>query len=111
MRSMRIAFFTETFWPGTNGIIRRLLATIEELQKQGDEVLIVAPAHPGGESYQNAPVIRLPSMPMPFYRGFRFGLPFLGTGTQNTLDTFAPDIIHVINPISLGRAGLWYARN
>lgn len=40
---MRIALFTETFLPKVDGIVTRLKYTIEQLKKQGDEVLVFAP--------------------------------------------------------------------
>jgi hypothetical protein len=46
---MRIALFTETFLPATDGIVTRLKYTVEELRRGGDEVLIFAPRPCTGE--------------------------------------------------------------
>ena len=41
---MRVALFTETFLPETNGVVTRLKHTVEELVRAGDEVLVFAPS-------------------------------------------------------------------
>ena len=45
---MRIAFFTETFLPATDGVVTRLKHTIEELLRMGDEMLVIAPKYGEG---------------------------------------------------------------
>jgi hypothetical protein len=40
---MRIALFTETFLPKVDGIVTRLRHTVEHLQRNGDQVLVVSP--------------------------------------------------------------------
>jgi glycosyltransferase involved in cell wall biosynthesis len=107
---MRIALFTETFLPRTDGMVTRLTHTVAALREAGDDVLVVAP-HARGlpREYRGARVVGAPSLPLPFYRGFRVGLPFT-LGLDVELAEFAPDIIHIANPILVGLAGLSYAR-
>ena len=40
---MRIALFTETFLPKVDGIVTRLSHTVDHLQRNGDQVLVVCP--------------------------------------------------------------------
>ncbi|QBD77568.1 glycosyltransferase family 1 protein [Ktedonosporobacter rubrisoli] len=109
---MRIAFFSETFLPQTNGIVTRLCHTLSELKaRYADRVLLVAPEMPGLPThYDGISVLGVPSVDLPFYRGFRFGLPWLHTRAGAALEQFAPEIIHAVNPASgIGLLALHYA--
>jgi glycosyltransferase involved in cell wall biosynthesis len=108
---MRIALFTETFLPHTDGIVTRLTQTIQELHRAGDEVLIVAPQAPGlPQSYHGAKVIGLPCFSFPLYQDFYLGLPFTNRTLRAAVAAFAPDIIHAVNPVTVGWEALYQAR-
>ncbi len=110
MDRMRIAIFTETFLPHIDGVVTRLVHTIEELRAAGDDVLILAPHQRNlPKEYCGARVVGTPSLPLPVYRELRLGLP-ITAGIDAELDRFEPDVIHVVNPAVLGLAGLSYAR-
>ena len=65
---MRIAYFTETFLPATDGVVTRLRHTIEELHMMGDEMLLIAPKYGEGPgSYEGVPIHRVSSVPFPPY--------------------------------------------
>jgi glycosyltransferase involved in cell wall biosynthesis len=104
---MRIALFTETFLPKVDGIVTRLKHTIEQLQKQGDEVLLFCPAG-GLQSYHGAKIYGLSAFPLPLYPELKIALPRPEIGQK--LAKFKPDIIHVVNPAVLGLAGIFYAK-
>lgn len=106
---MRIALFTETFLPATDGVVTRLKHTIRELTRMGDEVMVFAPRMKGTpESYAGAKVVGFPGVAFPPYPQIRLAPPHLGVG--RSLQRFRPDLIHVVNPIVLGMGGLYYAR-
>jgi glycosyltransferase involved in cell wall biosynthesis len=107
---VRIAFFTETFLPATDGVVTRLSYTIEELRRAGDEVLVFAPRYPAGgpDSYASAPIQRVFGIPFPPYPQVRLCPPHPGIG--RALKRFEPDIIHAVNPFVLGPGGAFYAR-
>lgn len=107
---MRIAFFTETFLPATDGVVTRLRHTIEELRRAGDEVLVFAPRYPNGgpDSYAGAPIHRIFGVPFPPYPQVRLCPPHPGIG--RALKRFRPDLIHAVNPFILGPGGAFYAR-
>ena len=107
---MRIAFFTETFLPATDGVVTRLRYTIEELAKMGDDMLVVAPRYPDGgpDSYAGAPIYRVPGVPFPPYP--RIKLSFAHPGVGRALWRFGPDLIHAVNPFILGPGGIYYSR-
>ena len=106
---VRIAFFTETFLPATDGVVTRLRHTIEELGRMGDDMLVIAPRYPDGgpTSYAGAPIYRVPGVPFPPYP--RIKLSFAHPGVGRALKRFGPDLIHAVNPFILGPGGIYYA--
>ena len=104
---MRIALFTETFLPKVDGIVTRLRHTIEHLERNGDDVLVVAPEG-GLTEYKGAKIYGVPGMPLPLYPELKLALPPLGT--KNAIEQFQPDLIHVVNPAFLGVGGIYYAK-
>ncbi len=104
---MRIALFTETFLPSTDGIVTRLLATIDHLLEAGHELAIIAP-YGGERQYKGIPVLPIRGFPYPFYPQIKFCFPTKEMGTF--LREFQPDIIHVVNPVVLGLGGVYYAK-
>jgi len=103
---MRIALFTETFIPKVDGIVTRLRNTISQLRKGGDEVLVFAPEG-GIDEFEGARVVGMPSVPFPLYPEFRMALPRSSMRTE--LWNFQPDVIHVVDPVLLAVAGIYYA--
>ena len=104
---MRIALFTETFLPATDGVVTRLRHTVEELVRAGDQVLVFAPSG-GPESYAGARIHGVPGIPFPPYPKIRLSPPH--PGISRTLRRFRPDVIHAANPFVLGAGGIFYAR-
>lgn len=104
---MRIALFTETFLPKIDGIVTRLCHTVEQLQRLGDEVLVISPAG-GLTEYKGARIYGVEGVPLPLYPELKLGIPHPGIRVE--LEKFRPDIIHVANPAILGLGGLYYAK-
>ena len=46
----------------------------------------------------------------PFYPQMRFGLPLPRRTVSRALRQFAPDVVHVVNPVALGLGAVWFAR-
>jgi glycosyltransferase involved in cell wall biosynthesis len=107
---LRIAFFTETFLPATDGVVTRLRYTLEELARLGDQMFVVAPRYPDGGpgSYVGAPIYRVPGVPFPPYPQIKLSSAHPGVG--RALGRFDPDLIHAVNPFILGPSGIYYAR-
>ncbi len=103
---MRIAFFSETFIPKVDGIVTRLRNTISQLRRAGDEVLIFAPEG-GITDFEGARVVGMPSTPFPLYPELRLSLP--RRSMRRILLDFRPDVIHSVDPVLLGIAGIYYA--
>ena len=106
---MRIAFFTETFLPATDGVVTRLRHTIEELLGMGDEMLVIAPKYgEGSGSYEGVPIHRVSSVPFPPYPQIKLAPINPGVGTA--LRAFDPDLVHAVNPFVLGQGASFYCR-
>jgi glycosyltransferase involved in cell wall biosynthesis len=103
---MRIAFFTDTFLPKVDGVVTRLCNTIAELRKMGDEVLIFAPDG-GIDEFEGARVIGMPAKRFPLYPELKLALPRRSVG--RILTDFRPEVIHAVEPVFLGLAGVYYA--
>jgi len=105
---VRIAFFTETFLPATDGVVTRLTHTIEELVGMGDEMLVIAPKYGEGPgSYEGVPIHRVSSVPFPPYPQIK--LAPINPGVGNALRRFGPELSHAINPFILGLGAPYYA--
>lgn len=105
---MRIALFTETFLPKVDGIVTRLSHTVDHLQRMGDQVLVISPDG-GLKEYKGAKIYGVPGFPLPLYPELKLALPRPSIG--NVLDSFQPDIVHIVNPAVLGLAGLYYSKS
>ena len=104
---MRIALFTETFLPKVDGIVTRLRHTVDHLQRDGNQVLVIAPDG-GIVEYKGAKIYGVSGFPLPLYPELKLALPHPAIG--NALEEFKPDIIHVVNPAVLGLAGIFYGK-
>jgi glycosyltransferase involved in cell wall biosynthesis len=106
---LRIAFFSETFLPATDGVVTRLTHTIDELLGMGDEMLIIAPKYGEGPgSYEGVPIHRVSSVPFPPYPQIK--LAPINPGVGVALRRFEPDLIHAVNPFILGWGAPFYSR-
>ena len=108
---MRIAYITDTYLPETNGIVTAIVRHARALAARGHTFLVLCPRYgpddPGDED----------SISVERYRGFRvpsnpdthLALPWR-PAVARRLRAFAPDLVHVQTPMTLGLAGLRAAR-
>lgn len=121
---MRIAFFSDNFYPELSGITDTIITTGGELMKRGHEICYVAPHYSHNdralagrgieeEKAHNVvgrvPIVRLPSFSVPSPTGqSRFALP---TGRSfSFLASFKPDVIHTQSPYGVGIEALRAAK-
>lgn len=107
---MKIAFFTDTFLPQTNGVVSSVLTLASGLRERQHQILIVAPKPAAGQEQDLLPklgfdYILLPSLPAVIYNGERLSLPITPALIEK-LRQFNPDIIHHHNPFLVGFAGV-----
>jgi glycosyltransferase involved in cell wall biosynthesis len=104
---MRIAIFTDTYFPQINGVSKYL----EEMHKYMDnndiEYQLFVPQKPIGMVIKN--ITSFYGLPFLLYPELRISWPSY-TRIKRALDKFKPDIIYLATPLSIGIAGLKYAR-
>jgi phosphatidylinositol alpha 1,6-mannosyltransferase len=105
---MRIAYFTESLPPLTDGVARTFTRLAECLNARGIDYLFFSPVLPSQPLPWRGRAIRIPSLGFPLYRYYRVGIP-LFSPLERTLDRFRPDLVHVAAPTPLGLYGQHYA--
>lgn len=104
---MRIAYVTEVFLPKIDGITVTLTHLLEYLRERGHESIMFAPKG-SISSYAGTEVIGRMSVRTPFYPELHVALPI--ARVEKELLKFKPDLVHLVNPTSLGLAGMRAAR-
>lgn len=96
--------FTDTYLPTVNGVTYTVWTWRQRWERRGGRMPVVYPGdgdRPAGD--REYPV---PSVPFPFYRGFRFGWPRI----PDDVAAAEPDIVHAHTPFTLGLAARRLAR-
>ncbi|MFO8115204.1 MAG: glycosyltransferase [Halorubrum sp.] len=98
---MNIGFFTDSYFPGIDGVTYTIRAWRDRLEDRGHDVYVVYPASSHEPDDREIPVRSLPN---PFYRQYRFPL-------YRRLSTLPDlDIVHCHGPASTGLMGRRYAK-
>lgn len=108
---MRIALFTDTYLPEVNGAVTSIDSHTRMLGARGHEILIICPKY-------RKPILHVvPHVTIQRYRSFSFitnkatriALPSM-VSVATKLRRFAPDLVHIHTPLSIGVIGLATAR-
>ena len=105
---MKIAIFTDSYFPQINGVVTQINNLHKILVKQGHRVMIVAPSHEKKSretERHGSKVLLLPSIALPAYEDYRITPPH-SPKVFSELEKFSPDLIHVQTPFSVGWLGL-----
>ncbi|RKN45066.1 glycosyltransferase family 4 protein [Streptomyces hoynatensis] len=103
---MRVLLVTESYPPDVNGVAHCTLRTAAHLAARGHEPLVVAPAPPPGVRGVPdgpAPVVHVPSLPLPGYPQVRIALP--SRKLAAAMAGHRPDLVHLAGPFVLGARG------
>ena len=106
---MRIAYFTESLPPLTDGVARTYTWLAQALNGAGVDFRFVAPVCPLEQEPWRGRVLRQASVAFPLYSYYRVGLPNPARVFRD-LDAFRPDLVQVAAPTPLGWLGIHYAR-
>jgi 1,2-diacylglycerol 3-alpha-glucosyltransferase len=107
---MRVAIFTNTYWPTVNGVAISIANLREGLQSLGHVVHIFSPAPHGFDPATDQPgVFRFPSLPAPVEADYHVALPMAPKITRVLFEQRF-DLIHTHHPMWVGVWGQWYAR-
>jgi phosphatidylinositol alpha 1,6-mannosyltransferase len=104
---VRIAVVTESFLPTVNGVTNSVCRILEHFAARGHQAMVITPGQ-GPDEYAGHPVVGVPGIALPGYKSFVLGLPT--ARLERHLTDFAPDVVHLASPISLGAAGGTAAR-
>jgi len=104
---VRIAYVTESFPPDVNGVAITATRVAEHLALSGHQPVVIAPRAARGAEIPDRrlgyPVVRVPSVGLPLYPGFRVGLP--GRAVRAAVAAHRADVVHLAGPVALGASG------
>ncbi|WP_010677512.1 glycosyltransferase family 4 protein [Bacillus timonensis] len=105
---MKIAIFTDTYYPEVNGVARTLKRFTDYLKEHEIEVKVFAPMSDSNE-YVSSNIHRFKSLSFFLYPDCRLAFPNM-LQIRAELEKFSPDIIHVATPFNIGFCGSYYAK-
>ncbi|MFZ1517917.1 MAG: glycosyltransferase family 1 protein [Ignavibacteriaceae bacterium] len=103
---IKVAYFAGSMRPGQDGVTRVLFRLIDWLNENNVENIFISSEIPGSDE-QLTKYIEVPSIPVPFYKEYKFAYPGYKK-FEKRLNDFKPDIIHINSPCSLGLAAIKY---
>jgi len=109
-RPLRIAIFSEVYWPMVSGVGVTLHRLTDALQARGHAVRVYSPSYPLPPETKDRPeVFRVPGVPFFLYPDVQFALPRQG-GILEDARAFNPDLVHVATEFSMGVTGIKVAK-
>ncbi|WP_251548654.1 glycosyltransferase family 4 protein [Neobacillus muris] len=105
---MKIAIFTDTFYPDINGVAKTLKRLTDYLEEHRIEYKLFAPSSYSDE-YVSSHIHRFKSLSFFLYPECRLAFPSLRQ-MKAKLQKFNPDLIHVATPFNIGLCGLYFAK-
>lgn len=106
---MRVALFTETYYPSVNGVAAHVKTLKNGLEKLGHEVLVVTADKHCKHHYIEEEVLHCPATEVKRFYGFGVAPP-ISHKRQRMIAKFNPDIIHIHHEFGIGLSGLMAAR-
>jgi len=107
---LRVAVFSEVYWPMVSGVGVTLLRLTEALQARGHEVRVYTASYDLPPGCLDRPEVhRSPSLPFFLYRDVQWAFP-RARDLLADAQAFRPDVIHVATEYAMGLAGLKVAR-
>jgi len=106
---MKIALFTETYYPDTNGVAAHVKTLRAGLEHLGHEVLVVMADKHCKHHYIQDGVLHCPSMEVKRFYGFGVAAPY-SRRRMKLIRGFAPDIIHIHHEFGIGLSGIIAAK-
>ncbi|RIW28003.1 glycosyltransferase family 1 protein [Bacillus salacetis] len=105
---MRIAIFSDTFYPQVNGVARTLKKLTDHMENSGVEFELFVPDL-GREARSYPNVHQFASLPFFFYPECRTAIAN-PRKIEKRLRQFDPDLIHIATPLTMGLYGLHAAK-
>lgn len=109
-KPLRVAIFSEVYWPMVSGVGVTLRRLTDSLQARGHSVRVYSPAYPIPDGMVERPeAFRVPSVPFFLYPDVRWAFPRMSEVVQDAR-RFGPDLVHVATEFSMGVTGVKVAR-
>jgi len=102
---MHLCIVTETYAPEVNGVAMTLARLAGVLRARGHRVSIVRPRHPSKVTGAHNGETMVPGVPLPGYRGLRFGLP-CASRLRKLWRHDRPDVLYVATEGPLGLSAI-----
>jgi glycosyltransferase involved in cell wall biosynthesis len=103
---VRIALFSEVYWPMVSGVGVTLLRLTRALEERGHQVRVYSANYALPEGTADRPEVhRSPSIPLFLYPDVQWAFPRLRDVIEDAA-RFRPDVVHVATEFALGLAGL-----
>jgi glycosyltransferase involved in cell wall biosynthesis len=107
---VRIALFSEVYWPMVSGVGVTLLRLTQALEARGHQVRVYTASYALPKGQTDRPEVhRSPSVPLFLYPDVQWAFPRLRDIVEDAA-RFRPDVVHVVTEFALGLAGLKAAR-
>lgn len=107
---MRIAIFSEVYWPMVSGVSLTLQRLVEAMADSGHACRVYAPAYDRASGMSDRPEIhRSPAQPLFLYRDVNWAFPRTREITED-FARFSPDVVHVATEFAMGVTGMRLAR-
>ncbi len=103
---MRVAIFSEVYWPMVSGVGVTLLRLARGLRRRGHAVRVYSATYPLPPGARDRPEVhRSPSVPLFLYPDVQWAFP-RQREVLDDLAAFRPDVVHVATEFALGLAGV-----
>jgi glycosyltransferase involved in cell wall biosynthesis len=106
---IRVAFFSEVYWPMVSGVSLTLDRLVQALKGRGCAVRVYSASYPLGEQAERSEVHRSPSRSFFLSPEVQWAFPD-SSAIRADLAAFQPDIVHLLTEFAMGVAGLRAAR-
>ena len=113
MHKMRIAFFTDSYYPAVDGVVSYINLVREELERRGHEVYIFAAGNGKTQKLveKDKKLFVFRGIPFPLYKQYTISIsPLMGRKIRE----IEPDLIHAQTPAFMGIMALiaskWYSK-
>lgn len=108
-RQLKIALFTDAYYPMVNGVVTSISLLREELIKLGHIVYVITVDSPKNDIEDNEYIIRFPSIPFNKWKEFRIGIP-ISTKAYKKIKSLDIDIIHSHTEFSIGLMSKYFSK-
>lgn len=107
-RALHLAVITETYPPEINGVANTMRQLVLGMERRGHRVQVIRPRQDGdprSKADQGPGETLVPGLPIPGYRGLRFGLPVFWR-LRRLWRRERPDLVYIATQGPLGHAAL-----